>query len=137
MHIISNADFGSQVISFEMVQKEMRPRPRGRPRSYDPEVALKRATEAFWKSGYSGTSLDDLAAATGMNRPSLYAGFGDKRAPVQCEIDCLEQRRLAGLVQAFDQDAPGIWEHHIDVAQRLEIARTKVLQTDHAGTSDS
>ncbi|HLW90487.1 MAG TPA: TetR/AcrR family transcriptional regulator [Roseiarcus sp.] len=36
--------------------------------------------EAFWKSGYAGTSLDDLAAATGMNRPSLYAAFGDKRA---------------------------------------------------------
>jgi AcrR family transcriptional regulator len=36
--------------------------------------------EAFWKAGYAGTSLDDLAAATGMNRPSLYAAFGDKRA---------------------------------------------------------
>ena len=36
--------------------------------------------ETFWKSGYAGTSLDDLAAATGMNRPSLYAAFGDKRA---------------------------------------------------------
>jgi AcrR family transcriptional regulator len=35
--------------------------------------------ETFWKSGYAGTSLDDLAAATGMNRPSLYAAFGDKR----------------------------------------------------------
>jgi AcrR family transcriptional regulator len=36
--------------------------------------------ETFWKSGYTGTSLDDLTAATGMNRPSLYAAFGDKRA---------------------------------------------------------
>lgn len=34
---------------------------------------------AFWKGGYSGTSLDTLAAATGLNRPSLYAGLGDKR----------------------------------------------------------
>ena len=33
----------------------------------------------FWKAGYAGTSLDDLSAATGMNRPSLYAAFGDKR----------------------------------------------------------
>jgi AcrR family transcriptional regulator len=55
-------------------------RQRGRPRAYDPETALAQAAEVFWKKGYDGTSLDDLAAATGMNRPSLYAAFGDKRA---------------------------------------------------------
>jgi len=44
------------------------------------DVALARAADVFWKQGYDGTSLDDLAAATGMNRPSLYAAFGDKRA---------------------------------------------------------
>src|SRR4051794_20133576 len=52
---------------------------RGRPRAYDPEVALERATGAFWNDGYAGTSLDDLAKAMGMNRPSVYAAFGDKR----------------------------------------------------------
>lgn len=52
---------------------------RGRPRAYDPDVALQRAADAFWKAGYSGTSLDDISAATGMNRPSLHAAFGDKR----------------------------------------------------------
>jgi TetR/AcrR family transcriptional regulator, copper-responsive repressor len=54
-------------------------RTRGRPRQYDPERALAKAAEAFWKHGYGATSLDDLVAATGMNRPSLYAAFGDKR----------------------------------------------------------
>lgn len=53
-------------------------RPRGRPRAYEPETALRAAAEAFWKSGYAGTSLDDISAATGMNRPSLRAAFGDK-----------------------------------------------------------
>lgn len=65
-----------------MVQKETEKpeaKRRGRPRAYDPQVALARAAEVFWKAGYAGTSLDDLAAATGMNRPSLYAAFGDKR----------------------------------------------------------
>lgn len=52
---------------------------RGRPRSYDPEQVLERALHAFWKGGFSGTSLDTLAVATGLNRPSLYAGLGDKR----------------------------------------------------------
>jgi TetR/AcrR family transcriptional regulator, copper-responsive repressor len=55
-------------------------RRRGRPRAYDPETALKRATDAFWMGGYAGTSLDDISAATQMNRPSLTAAFGDKHA---------------------------------------------------------
>jgi len=55
------------------------PKPRGRPRAYDPDAALERAMQTFWKSGYCGTSLDELSAAMHMNRPSLYAGFGDKK----------------------------------------------------------
>jgi AcrR family transcriptional regulator len=65
-----------------MVQKRTglpEAKPRGRPRAYDPQIALARAAEKFWKAGYAGTSLDDLVEATGMNRPSLYAAFGDKR----------------------------------------------------------
>jgi AcrR family transcriptional regulator len=64
---------------FEMVQKTLA-RPRGRPRAYDPDDALDRATAAFWRAGFSATSLDTLSDATGMNRPSLYGAFGDKRA---------------------------------------------------------
>lgn len=55
-------------------------RRRGRPRAYDPEAALQQATLAFWRAGYAATSLDTLTAATGMNRPSLYAACGDKHA---------------------------------------------------------
>src|SRR5258707_9787205 len=67
-----------------MVQKKPKdakagPKRRGRPRAYDPELAIARAADIFWKAGYAGTSLDDLSEATGMNRPSLYAAFGDKR----------------------------------------------------------
>lgn len=56
------------------------PKRRGRPRAYDPERALEQVTQTFWRTGLSGTSLDDLVAATAMNRPSLYAAFGDKKA---------------------------------------------------------
>src|SRR3984957_5214037 len=52
---------------------------RGRPRAYQPEVALGKALDLFRKGGFAATSLDDLSAATGMNRPSLYGAFGDKR----------------------------------------------------------
>jgi AcrR family transcriptional regulator len=55
------------------------PKRRGRPRAYQPDVALGKALDLFRKEGFAATSLDDLSAATGMNRPSLYGAFGDKR----------------------------------------------------------
>jgi AcrR family transcriptional regulator len=55
------------------------PKRRGRPRAYEPDVALGKALDLFRKDGLAATSLDDLSAATGMNRPSLYGAFGDKR----------------------------------------------------------
>ncbi|MEW6640746.1 MAG: TetR/AcrR family transcriptional regulator [Pseudomonadota bacterium] len=54
-------------------------RKRGRPRAFTPEVALARALDRFRDGGYAATSLDDLSAAMGINRPSLYGAFGDKR----------------------------------------------------------
>jgi len=55
------------------------PKRRGRPRAYKPDVAIGQALNLFRKGGFAATSLDDLSAATGMNRPSLYGAFGDKR----------------------------------------------------------
>ncbi|MCA9578576.1 MAG: TetR/AcrR family transcriptional regulator [Polyangiales bacterium] len=58
----------------------MTTRPRGRPRSYDPDAALDAALNLFWSRGFAGTTLDALSDVTGMKRPSLYAAFGDKGA---------------------------------------------------------
>ena len=60
-----------------MVEKSKR---RGRPRSYDPDTALDCAANVFWANGFSDTSLDELSAAMGMGRPSIYNAFGDKEA---------------------------------------------------------
>jgi TetR/AcrR family transcriptional regulator, copper-responsive repressor len=89
-----------------MVQNSQKVKRRGRPRAYEPEVALQRALEAFWKRGYSGTTLDDLAAATGMNRPSLYAGFGDKRAIYVKALEHYWERGLRAMRGALSQERP-------------------------------
>jgi AcrR family transcriptional regulator len=82
-------------------QNETEKRPRGRPRAYDPETALRQAAEAFWKTGYSGTSLDDISAATGMNRPSLRAAFGDKHEIYVRALNDYWELKFAALDQAF------------------------------------
>ncbi|KPJ92083.1 MAG: TetR family transcriptional regulator [Gammaproteobacteria bacterium SG8_15] len=50
----------------------------GRQRTFDKEDALVKAMEVFWQKGFSGTSLSDLTEAMGINKPSLYAAFGNK-----------------------------------------------------------
>ncbi|XSC43619.1 TetR/AcrR family transcriptional regulator [Bradyrhizobium sp. RDT10] len=88
------------------------PKRRGRPRAYQPDVALGRALDLFRKDGFAATSLDDLSAATGMNRPSLYGAFGDKR-----ELFIKSYRRYRDDARAAMAD---IFRGELPIRKRLE-----------------
>jgi AcrR family transcriptional regulator len=60
------------------MKSETAPAQRGRPRAFDPDAVLECAMHVFWAKGYEGASLSDLTRAMRINRPSLYAAFGNK-----------------------------------------------------------
>jgi AcrR family transcriptional regulator len=105
-----------------MVQKRQKPPPakpdaiepkrRGRPRAYQPEIALGKALDLFRKDGFAATSLDDLSAATGMNRPSLYGAFGDKR---ELYIKSYQRYRVDARAAMID-----IFRGELPIRERLE-----------------
>ncbi len=66
----------------------------GRPREFDFNDTLERAMQTFWAKGYEATSLDDLCAATGLGRSSLYAAFGDKQG---LYLSALERYETAAI----------------------------------------
>ncbi|MEK1894706.1 MAG: TetR/AcrR family transcriptional regulator [Rhizobium sp.] len=79
---------------------------RGRPRAFDADAAIGKAREVFWDRGFSAASLDNLSAATSLNRPSLYNAFGDKE---DLYLDALEGYRadsMVALEDALDPDLP-------------------------------
>src|SRR5215813_11906890 len=88
------------------IEAAMEPKRRGRPRAYQPDVALAKALDLFRKGGFAATSLDDLSAATGMNRPSLYGAFGDKRELYIKSYQRYRDDARAAMLEIFREEMP-------------------------------
>lgn len=103
-----------------MVQKSSN-KPRGRPRSYDPGEALAQVMQTFWQKGYAGTSVDDLCAATGLNKPSLYSGLGDKQQLYRQALQAYVQQVGAGMAHVLG-DASLSLREALDTLMRQAVA---------------
>ena len=73
----------------------------GRPREFDLERTLDRAVRVFWRQGYEGTAIADLTEALGINRPSLYAAFGNKESLFRQVLARYTEQRAAYLARAL------------------------------------
>lgn len=80
----------------------------GRPRAFDTDEALDAAVEVFWRRGFAGASLTELAAAMGINKPSVYGAFGDKAQLFQAALRRYVERNMAYVADALER--PTAWE---------------------------
>src|SRR5258708_22841488 len=84
-------------------KKKKTARALGRPRSFETGKALDAAMKVFWCKGYEGASLSDLTRAMGINRPSLYAAFGDKESLFRKVLDRYDSGPAAYVQEALNQ----------------------------------
>ena len=77
--------------------------PSGRTRQFNLDEALDRALEVFWARGYEGATLPELTRAMGINRPSLYAAFGNKEQLFRKALDRYQTGPQSFLTEALRQ----------------------------------
>lgn len=73
----------------------------GRHRAFDVDKALDAVLCVFWRKGYEGTSYVDLTEAAGVERPALYAAFGNKEALFRRALARYSERYLAYIPEAL------------------------------------
>ena len=75
---------------------------RGRPRAFCVETALAAALQVFWRRGFDHASLDELTEAMGINRPSLYAAFGNKESLFRRALDLYQREKMGYVDMALE-----------------------------------
>ncbi|MEM9195813.1 MAG: TetR/AcrR family transcriptional regulator [Myxococcota bacterium] len=89
-----------------------------RPRSFDPDHALGAALEVFWTRGYADTSIADIVVATGVNRHSLYATWGDKDGLYRAALRRYRAVTLSSFLNPLaDAGLEGVRNHIFAIAE--------------------
>ena len=98
----------TNVLNGMEVKRERKSRPNrptrlGRPRAFDTDRALEGALKVFWRMGYEGASLPQLTKAMGINRPSMYAAFGNKEELFRKVVDRYSSGACTHITKALSQ----------------------------------
>lgn len=72
-------------------------------RQFDEDEALEKALELFWRRGFAATSMQELAAATGVQRGSLYNAYQDKETFFLKVFDVYRERFLGQIRQSLEK----------------------------------
>jgi TetR/AcrR family transcriptional repressor of nem operon len=78
-----------------------------RPRKFEEKKALNDALELFWEKGFEATSITDLTKRIGINRPSLYDTFGDKRGLFLSAINAYQLNYFDKLHDILEKNGSG------------------------------
>jgi len=65
------------------------------------ETVLLAAIRAFAQGGYAGTSVQEILAATGLSKPTLYYHFGSKEGLFQAILDFAHDETYARMREAI------------------------------------
>ena len=98
---------------------ELTKKSRGRPRAFITAEVLDRVRGVFLEKGFAAASVDELAAAAGLNRPSLYAAFGDKEQLYIATLRFYGEKSVEGLDTVLA--GPGTIEQRLSKVYKLAI----------------
>ncbi|MGE7926234.1 TetR/AcrR family transcriptional regulator [Lysinibacillus xylanilyticus] len=94
-----------------------------RTREFDEEKVLEAAMQLFWEKGYEATSLSDLTARMGIQRPSIYSTFGDKKELFEAALRRYTTSRAADIRARL--------QSHTTVKQAFAIFFEEVIAAEY------
>jgi TetR/AcrR family transcriptional repressor of nem operon len=77
-----------------------------RPKKFDQAATLQKALGVFWRKGYAGTSMAELVETMGINAPSLYDTYGDKKHLFMAALKCYQQSQREWLEGLLASEQP-------------------------------
>ncbi|PFE11944.1 TetR/AcrR family transcriptional regulator [Bacillus cereus] len=96
-----------------------------RTREFDEDQVLDAAMQLFWEKGYEATSLSDLTSRMGIQRPSIYSAFGDKKE--------LFEAALRKYTMSRASDIRNRLQSHSSVKESFSIFFADVVNEEYAG----
>ncbi|WP_249660782.1 TetR/AcrR family transcriptional regulator [Lysinibacillus fusiformis] len=94
-----------------------------RTREFDEEKVLEAAMQLFWEKGYEATSLSDLTSRMGIQRPSIYSTFGDKKELFEAALRRYTTSRAADIRARL--------QSHVSVKQAFATFFEEVIQAEY------